>query len=117
MGTTARSRRSLPLNDVLLGRDGDVGERRVEAGHHRGQAEPARHEEPDAAQQLGQADGGDGEDQAGRGGEPADDQPLDQGADEGTDDHGHADARRTRASPSSRCSATPNPAATLPMAP
>ena len=89
----------VPVEHVLLGRDGDVGERRVEAGHHRGQVEPARDEEPDAAQQLGQADGGHGEDQPGGGGEPADDQPLDQGAHEGTDDHGHADAHEPGPAP------------------
>jgi hypothetical protein len=51
-------------------------ERRVEAGDDRVDAQPARHEQGDAAEDLSQADRGDGQHQAGRALEPADDEPL-----------------------------------------
>jgi hypothetical protein len=52
-------------------------ERRVEGGHPGlAEAEPPGHEQRDAGEHLGDADGGDGEDQAGGAAEAVDEQPL-----------------------------------------
>ena len=64
-GTAMTMSRSSPVKTKGLDLDVGARQRRGDAADDGGAVEPAGHEELDAAEHLGQADGGDGEDEAG----------------------------------------------------
>jgi hypothetical protein len=66
-------------------------QRRLEGGHQRRGVEQRGHEHLETAEHLRQADGGDGQHQARRVGEAADDEPLDEHTHEDADEQRHGD--------------------------